>query len=64
VVQGILSSVLGYFLARWLDASIAGAMTTVTGGLFALAFLFAPRTGVISRMLSQRQSRSTHGLQN
>jgi len=62
VVQGILSSILGYFLARWLDASIAGAMSVVTGGLFALAFLFAPRTGVITKMLSQRRSRSEHSV--
>lgn len=54
VVQGALSSVLGYFLARALDASIAGAMTTVSGLLFTLALLFAPRTGILARSLSRR----------
>lgn len=60
MLQGVLSSVLGYFLARWLDASIAGAMTTASGGLFLLAFLFAPRTGVVARVLHQRRMRSEH----
>ncbi len=57
VAQGALSSVLGYFLARALDSSIAGAITTVSGALFALAFLFAPRQGVIARLLHHRQLR-------
>lgn len=54
VVQGALSSVLGYFLARWLDSSIAGAMTTVSGALFALAFLFAPKQGLVVRLWQHR----------
>jgi len=55
VVQGLVSSVLGYFLARWLDSSIAAAMTSVSGALFALAFLFAPRAGLVARALAHRQ---------
>lgn len=55
VVQGALSSVLGYVLARALDASIAGAITTVSGALFTLAFLFAPGSGVIPRLAAQRK---------
>jgi manganese/zinc/iron transport system permease protein len=34
---GVLSTLGGYALARWLDASIAGAMATVAGVLLALA---------------------------
>ncbi len=54
-VQGVLSSLLGYLLARWTDSSIAAAMSTVSGLLFALAFLFAPGTGVVSRILHRRR---------
>lgn len=54
IVQGVLSSLLGYLLARWLDASIAGSITTVSGLLFLLAFLLAPRTGLIARALARR----------
>lgn len=47
VVLGIIISVMGYYLAASLDASIAGAMSTVAGLLFALAFLFSPSHGII-----------------
>jgi manganese/zinc/iron transport system permease protein len=46
---GTLSSVLGYYLARALDCSIAGAMTVVIGTMFALAFLFSPGHGILRR---------------
>jgi manganese/zinc/iron transport system permease protein len=54
VAAGVLSSVLGYQVARWLDCSIAGAMATVSGVLFALAFLFSPLHGVVSRWVAHR----------
>jgi len=37
---GAMSAVIGYFLAVWMNASIAGAMTMAAGGLFLIAFLF------------------------
>lgn len=39
VVLGILAAVLGYYLAIWLNASIAGGMATVVGIEFLVAFL-------------------------
>ncbi len=45
---GTTGAVAGYWLAHILDASIAGAMATVVGLLFGLAFLFAPHRGVIA----------------
>lgn len=44
---GVLVSILGFWLAFITDGSIAGAMASVSGVLFGLAFLFAPKTGVI-----------------
>ena len=44
---GISASIFGYFLAIWLDGAIAGAMATVIGIEFIIAFLFAPRTGLL-----------------
>ncbi|MEQ9299310.1 MAG: metal ABC transporter permease [Cyclobacteriaceae bacterium] len=44
---GVVISILGYYLAASIDASIAGAMSTVAGLLFALAFLFSPSHGII-----------------
>lgn len=52
---GILSSILGYGLAAWLDSSIAGAMTTVTGLLFLLAFLFSPHSGLVVKAWQRRE---------
>ncbi|MNI35638.1 Manganese transport system membrane protein MntB [compost metagenome] len=53
---GVISAVLGYYMAYLLDASIAGSMISVAGGLFALAFLFSPTDGVVIRRLRQRRS--------
>src|SRR5690606_33876294 len=47
IVIGALSAIGGYYLAAALDASIAGAMTTVAGLLFALAFFFSPLHGAV-----------------
>jgi manganese/zinc/iron transport system permease protein len=57
VAIGAFSSVLGYLIARWLDCSIAGAMSMVCGGFFGLAFLFSPRHGVVSRHVAQLRLR-------
>ncbi|PIB35331.1 iron ABC transporter [Reichenbachiella sp. 5M10] len=47
---GILVSVTGYYLAVALDGSIAGAMSTMAGVFFALAFVFSPSGGLLSRV--------------
>lgn len=59
VAQGVVSAVAGYFLARWLDSSIAAAMTAVSGALFAAAFVLAPRTGLVSKALARRRMERT-----
>ncbi|MBB6610085.1 metal ABC transporter permease [Pontibacter sp. Tf4] len=45
VICGVVAVVIGYYLAYWLDGSIAGAVAAVTGFNFALAFLFSPTHG-------------------
>ncbi len=55
VLFGVLSAVLGYWAAYWLDASVAGAMATVSGLLFILVAFASPRHGVISRNIAQRR---------
>ncbi len=54
---GAVAAVAGYWLAHWLDASIAGAMATAVGLLFGLAFLFAPDRGVVSVVRRRRRQR-------
>ena len=43
---GVLVTITGYYLAAWLDASIAGAMATVAGIFFFLTFMFSPQSGI------------------
>jgi manganese/zinc/iron transport system permease protein len=43
VILGILIAFIGYWLAYWLDASIAGSMAVVTGGIFAVVFVYSRR---------------------
>jgi manganese/zinc/iron transport system permease protein len=57
VLVGILSSIGGYYLAKFLDASIAGCMTTVAAFLFLLAFFLSPSQGLVTRWWIQRKLR-------
>lgn len=61
VLIGILSSAGGYYLAKWLDASIAGAMISVAGILFVLAFIFSPLHGLAARYLKRRRLKAEAG---
>ena len=45
---GAASALSGYWLAYLLDASIAGAMATMTGAFFAAAWLLAPGRGLVA----------------
>ncbi|MBW7467383.1 manganese/zinc/iron transport system permease protein [Pontibacter aydingkolensis] len=54
VMLGVVAAITGYYLAVWIDGSIAGAIATVTGIEFMLAFLFSPSRGIlISKKLIQ-----------
>jgi len=44
---GIAISFGGYYMAAWMDGSIAGAMAIVSGVLFLFAFLFSPLHGIV-----------------
>jgi manganese/zinc/iron transport system permease protein len=46
---GIIASISGYYLAVWLDGSIAGAIATMTGVLFLLSLLFSPSYGLFRK---------------
>ncbi|MCF6350893.1 MAG: metal ABC transporter permease [Flavobacteriaceae bacterium] len=57
IIFGVFSAISGYWLAHWLDASIAGSITTILGLLFLLVYLFAPNKGVIAVMYREKQQR-------
>ncbi len=54
---GVCSAISGYWVAHWLDASIAGSITTMLGLLFLTVYLFAPRRGIIAVLYKERQQR-------
>ena len=52
---GTLSSVLGYQLATYLDASIAGAIAVVTGIFFTITIITSPHRGILSVYLKRKK---------
>ncbi|MEL6538408.1 MAG: metal ABC transporter permease [Bacteroidota bacterium] len=48
-----VTSAAGYALAVAIDGSIAGAMATIAGILFAIAFVFGPEGGLMSKRRKQ-----------
>lgn len=54
-VFGFLSSLGGYYLASWINGSIAGAMAVVAGLFMMLALLFRPQEGYVWQMLGLTQ---------
>lgn len=58
VIFGVFGALSGYWLAHWLDASIAGSITTMLGLLFLVIYLFAPSKGLIAVMYRERQQRT------
>jgi manganese/zinc/iron transport system permease protein len=56
-VLGAANAVLGYWLARTLDASIAGSMAAMTGIIFLTVYLVAPQRGLIAAALRRRRQR-------
>ena len=45
--SSILSSLLGVYTSYWTDSSPAGCIVLVQTGLFVIAFLFAPKHGIL-----------------
>ena len=52
---GVFSAVAGYWMANYLDASIAGSIATMLGFVFLNVYLFAPAKGLFSVLYRERQ---------
>jgi len=48
---GVLASASGYGIAVWIDGSIAAAIATMCGVLFAITFVFSPTHGILFKKL-------------
>ncbi|MHC4828782.1 MAG: metal ABC transporter permease [Planctomycetota bacterium] len=63
-VVAVISSLGGFYLSRAASCSISGAMTVVLGAQFTLAFLAAPRQGLVTRAITRRLLRLRIGAEN
>ncbi len=59
---GVFSAISGYWLAHFLDASIAGSIATMTGVSFLAAYLLAPERGLIAQARRRRAQRTEFAL--
>jgi manganese/zinc/iron transport system permease protein len=50
---GIMASISGYYVAVWLDGSIAGAIAAMCGVLVGLAIVFSPTHGLLVKKLKR-----------
>ena len=48
-IAGIVAAAGGYYMAAYINGSIAGAMTVVLGIEFLIAFIFAPKYGLLGK---------------
>lgn len=48
---GVISAILGYYIAAWIDTSISGSMAFATGIIFIVSFIFSPKHGLISKYI-------------
>ncbi len=55
---GVFASIVGYWIAHFIDASIAGTIATVLGLIFFLVYLFAPNKGYISQWYKTKQQKT------
>ncbi|MDO5655328.1 MAG: metal ABC transporter permease [Flavobacteriaceae bacterium] len=51
------AAVLGYWVAHWINASIAGTIMVVLGVFFILSYLFSPEHGRIIQIFRMRQQK-------
>lgn len=63
VAISVAAALSGYWVARWLDVSIAGAMATMAGIGFGAAWLFAPQRGIVAQALQHRNRRERFAVQ-
>ncbi|MBU5437098.1 metal ABC transporter permease [Tissierella sp. MSJ-40] len=57
VIFGILSGILGIFMAFYLDVSIAGSISVMTGVIFAIVFIFSPKKGLLTIIQRRRNQK-------
>lgn len=57
---GVLSAIIGYWIATALDTSISGSMAFATGCIFFISFLISPKHGLISKSVQPTKVSEEH----
>jgi manganese/zinc/iron transport system permease protein len=57
VAIAVASAISGYWVSRWLNVNISGAMASMTGVFFVLALVLAPERGLVARALQRVRRR-------
>ncbi|WP_344683532.1 metal ABC transporter permease [Actinocorallia glomerata] len=60
--SAVLSALVGVYLSYWGDVATGGTIVLVQSAQFAMAYLFAPRKGVLGRLAHRRRRPVAHRL--
>ena len=60
ILSGVASSVAGYFIALWLDSSIAACMSTAALLFYVLGWLIHPQKGLPAQWIRRSRKRVPH----
>lgn len=55
---GVVSAIVGYYIAAWIDTSISASMAFATGLVFIVSFLGSPKHGLIARYIYSKKTAS------
>ncbi|WP_413377624.1 metal ABC transporter permease [Alkalihalobacillus sp. 1P02AB] len=56
---GVISAIVGYYIAAWIDTSISGSMAFATGLVFLVSFIFSPKHGLVSKWIRPADTSTT-----
>ncbi len=56
ILFSALYAILGFHLATWLNASIAGGMTVIAGAVFGIVWTIAPNRGLVAQFARRNRS--------
>jgi manganese/zinc/iron transport system permease protein len=58
IIFGVFSAISGYWFAHWLDASIAGSITTMLGILFLMVYIIEPIKVILDVIYREKLQRN------
>lgn len=59
---GAISGIAGYWISHWINASIAGSITVMTGIFFLFAYFFSPQQGILIQAIKRFKNKEEFSL--